>query len=82
MLALGLLSWLLFDQRLQVFGPVKNKIKTNQKVVALSFDDGPNEPYTSQILDILNRYNFKATFFVVGDNALKYPETINKIIIT
>ena len=31
MLALGILSWLIFDQRLQAFGPVKNKIKTNKK---------------------------------------------------
>jgi peptidoglycan/xylan/chitin deacetylase (PgdA/CDA1 family) len=80
MLALGILSWLIFDQRLQAFGPVKNKIKTNKKIIALTFDDGPNEPYTSEILDILDSYNFKATFFVVGDNALKHPETIKKII--
>ena len=39
-----------------------------QKVVALTFDDGPDEVYTPQILDILKKYDVKATFFLVGEN--------------
>ena len=39
---------------------------TDEKVVALTFDDGPNEPYTSQVLRILNRENVHATFFSSG----------------
>ncbi len=46
--------------------------------VALTFDDGPS-PYTPQILAILKKYNIKATFFVVGTNAKKYPEYIKDI---
>src|SRR5580765_7584734 len=46
--------------------------------VALTFDDGPNPVYTPQILAILKKYNIKATFFVVGNNAKKYPELIKQ----
>jgi len=49
------------------------------KIVYLTFDDGPNEPYTSQILDVLKKEKVKATFFVCGANAEFYPETIKKI---
>jgi peptidoglycan/xylan/chitin deacetylase (PgdA/CDA1 family) len=52
MLFLGFMSLLFFNQNIQIFGPVKNNIKTKQKIVAFSFDDGPNEPYTTEILDI------------------------------
>ena len=47
--------------------------------VALTFDDGPNPPYTTQILDVLERYDVPATFFCVGMNALAYPEEIVRI---
>ncbi len=47
--------------------------------IALTFDDGPNEPYTSEILDILKKYNVKATFFVLGKNVESYPLTIKRI---
>lgn len=46
--------------------------------VALTFDDGPS-PYTPQILAILKKNNIKATFFIVGTNAAKYPEYIKQI---
>jgi peptidoglycan/xylan/chitin deacetylase (PgdA/CDA1 family) len=47
--------------------------------VALTFDDGPNPTFTPQILAILKKYNVKATFFVVGMNAKKYPDLIKQI---
>lgn len=75
----GILSLLFFNQYIQVFGPVKNNIKTNKKIVAFSFDDGPNEPYTSEIIKLLNKYNAKATFFIVGENAQKSPKTVKHI---
>ncbi len=49
----------------------------HQKTVYLTFDDGPNAIYHPLILDILKKYNVKATFFLVGDNIKKY-ETIAK----
>jgi len=47
--------------------------------VALTFDDGPNPVYTRQILAILKKYNIKATFFMVGTNAQKYPDVVKEI---
>ncbi len=69
-----------FSPSSQVFGKNYWREKTSQKIVALTFDDGPNEPYTSEILDILAKYKIKATFFVVGENALYYPETTKRIL--
>ena len=48
--------------------------------IALTFDDGPHPRYTEQILDILDEYGIKATFFVIGINAKYYPETLESIV--
>jgi peptidoglycan/xylan/chitin deacetylase (PgdA/CDA1 family) len=64
----------------QVFGKVYCEAKASDKVVALSFDDGPNEPYTSEILDILDTYGIKGTFFVIGKNVELYPATARRIV--
>ena len=50
------------------------------KQVYLTFDDGPDPEYTQKILDVLEKENVKATFFVVGENVYKYPEVVKKII--
>ncbi len=52
---------------------------SNSHEVALTFDDGPNEPYTLQVLDILDRHNIKATFFMIGKNVEKFPATAGKV---
>ena len=49
------------------------------KVVALTFDDGPDPIYTPRILDILKKNNVKATFFIVGRHAEKYPDIVKQI---
>lgn len=54
-------------------------VNTSEKIALLSFDDGPAQPYTEQILDILKRHDVKATFFVVGINVKRYPEIIKRI---
>ncbi|MCZ8519674.1 MULTISPECIES: polysaccharide deacetylase family protein [Paenibacillus] len=50
-----------------------------RKLAALTFDDGPDGRYTPQILDILKKHEVKATFFVVGRQAQKYPEVLRRI---
>lgn len=55
-------------------------IKTNQKVVALTFDDGPSKPYTEQILAILAKQNVKATFYVLGVSIKSHPDIVKKTI--
>ncbi len=47
--------------------------------VALTFDDGPHPLFTPKILDILQRYHIKATFFVVGVYAEQYPDLVKRI---
>lgn len=47
--------------------------------IAFTFDDGPNPIYTPQLLDLLKRYKIKATFFVLGSKAEKYPDLIARI---
>jgi peptidoglycan/xylan/chitin deacetylase (PgdA/CDA1 family) len=48
--------------------------------VALTFDDGPTEVYTPQILAILKKYNIKATFFMVGNNAKNHPDIVKQVL--
>ena len=54
-------------------------IGTEEKIIALTFDDGPHPRYTDEILDILSKYNVKATFFVIGKNAEIYKEQLKRI---
>ncbi|NHN35649.1 polysaccharide deacetylase family protein [Paenibacillus agricola] len=48
-------------------------VTTDKKLIAITFDDGPNPVYTPQILDLLNEYQAKATFFVLGKRVQMYP---------
>ncbi|MCL0058055.1 polysaccharide deacetylase family protein [Dehalococcoidales bacterium] len=48
--------------------------------IALTFDDGPNEPFTSQTLDILNHYGIKATFFMIGQNVERQIEVCQRVV--
>ncbi len=50
------------------------RINKKEKSVYLTFDDGPIPEITPWVLDLLDKYNIKATFFCVGDNVRKYPE--------
>lgn len=59
--------------------PIRH-VNTTEKVVALTFDDGPDQPYTQQILDVLNKNGVKGTFFVLGGNAKAYPDLIKEMI--
>ncbi len=56
------------------------KVKTSDKVLYLTFDDGPHPTITPLVLSILDEYNAKATFFCVGENVTKYSEIFNEII--
>jgi peptidoglycan/xylan/chitin deacetylase (PgdA/CDA1 family) len=49
---------------------------SGESIVAFTFDDGPDPVYTPQLLDLLKKYGVKATFFVVGSKAKKYPKLI------
>ena len=63
----------------QLFGGLTEQVETNQKVVALTFDDGPTKK-VNQILPLLDKYNAKATFFLIGEEIEKHPEETKKIV--
>ena len=54
-------------------------LPTAERIVCLTFDDGPNPGITEKILDILETYQVKASFFIVGKEAEKYPDLIFRI---
>lgn len=56
------------------------EVKTDQKMISITFDDGPHPVYTPQILDVLANYNAKATFFITGNKADKYPDVLKRIV--
>ncbi len=54
------------------------EVRSDQKVIAMTFDDGPDPVKTALILDVLKEYEAKATFFVIGKNAEKYPDVVRR----
>ena len=61
-----------------LFDDKKNPVNPNRPMIALTFDDGPG-PYTMQILEALDKYDSKASFFLVGRNVYQYPDEIKKM---
>ncbi len=55
------------------------RVRTELPLVALSFDDGPHPAFTLQVLEILKRHEAKATFFLIGQRAWRYPELVARI---
>ena len=55
-------------------------IKTKEKIIYLSFDDGPHPTITPFVLNELKKYNAKATFFCIGDNVRKFPDIYQQVI--
>ncbi len=55
-------------------------IKTHEKIIYLSFDDGPHPTITPFVLDLLKQYNAKASFFCIGHNVERYPQVYQRIL--
>lgn len=64
----------------QWWGPVFTRFHPDGRQVWITIDDGPSPAHTLQILDVLDRYNARATFFVIGRNAEKHPHLITEIL--
>ncbi len=73
--ALAAAYWLLMSSYSQALGPFPHRSRNPEKVVALTFDDGPNPPYTEQIAQILSARGVSATFFQVGRCVQRHPGT-------
>ncbi|UNY99278.1 polysaccharide deacetylase family protein [Zhouia spongiae] len=63
-----------------IFNRLVWDLKTAEKVIYLTFDDGPIPDVTEWVLDTLNHFNAKATFFCIGDNIAKHPDIFARII--
>ena len=64
----------------QWWGPVVRSFHTSENEVWLTIDDGPSPEHTTRILDLLEHANARATFFVIGTRAEKYPHLITEIL--
>jgi len=57
-----------------------NNSKVGRDVIAITFDDGPHPEFTPQAIELLKKYDAKATFFCIGKNAEKYPELVKNML--
>src|SRR5690606_42054757 len=62
------------------FQSLNHNYKTSENHISITFDDGPNAEITPKILSLLKEKKVKATFFLIGKNAEKYPEIVRQII--
>jgi len=58
--------------------PIIKNVPTTRKVVALTFDDGPLDKTTPEILGILREKNIRATFFVLGEQVVRFPMLVQQ----
>lgn len=65
--------------RSAMFGPVLDRLPTDEHVVWLTIDDGPSDE-TSAILDLLDAHGAKATFFLVGERAARRPDLVRELL--
>lgn len=72
--------WAGFGAHSQHFGSFPYRGETELPLVALTFDDGPNEPYTSRLLDTLGAKGVPATFFQVGRCAERFPSATKRVV--
>lgn len=61
-------------------GEIVWEVPTKSKVIALTFDDGPDPRYTTQIAELLKEYDAKATFFVVGSRVKAHPQVVRQLL--
>lgn len=77
---IGISAWGSFDIRQNYFLEAYHVPKEiSESKMALTFDDGPH-PLTNKVLDLLKKYDMKATFFCIGKEVEKYPEIVQRII--
>ena len=77
---LAALVWASADIGSGVYLKALCRAESTDKVVALTFDDGPDADSTPRVLDLLKRYDVRATFFVVGEQARQNPELIHRMV--
>jgi peptidoglycan-N-acetylglucosamine deacetylase len=76
--AAGTAAWGAVSPWSELYGPTVRRTSSPRKV-ALTFDDGPNPAVTPQLLELLDRYSVRATFFVIGKFASACPDLVKEI---
>jgi peptidoglycan/xylan/chitin deacetylase (PgdA/CDA1 family) len=77
--AVGASYWTLMSPYSQLLCEFPYRAWTQPSLVSLTFDDGPNEPYTSQIADFLDRRGIQGTFFQVGKCVERHPDVTERL---
>src|SRR5437899_10063916 len=77
--AAGMTAYGAVYPRAQLFGSTICRTNSPRKL-ALTFDDGPNPAITPKLLDLLDRYNAKATFFLIGRYVRECPELVQETV--
>ena len=72
--------WTLMSPYAQLLGAFPYRRRTTERVVALTFDDGPNDPDTSRLADLLADEGVRATFFAVGACIERHPDTARRLV--
>ncbi|EKN71055.1 putative polysaccharide deacetylase [Neobacillus bataviensis LMG 21833] len=67
-------------EQVEPTGHVIWDVATHKKVIALTFDDGPDPVYTPQILALLEKYGAHATFFQIGNRMELYPDVVEQVV--
>jgi peptidoglycan-N-acetylglucosamine deacetylase len=75
----GLMTYGAVGRTARIFGPSVYRGTGSRRALALTFDDGPSES-TPRLLDLLDRHSVRATFFMCGQNARRYPETVRSVL--
>lgn len=78
-ITIGFFTYAIAHPSSQFFAPVVRRLATDERIVALTFDDGPDPVFTPRILDVLGAHDARATFFVVGERAARYPDLIRRM---
>lgn len=74
----AVLLYAVFERRAPLWGQIVSRGRPRTPAIAITFDDGPTEPYTSQILDVLGGFGARATFFVLGVRAESASEVVRR----
>jgi peptidoglycan-N-acetylglucosamine deacetylase len=75
----ALITWGVLSPSLEMFAEVVWRGPEGARGVALTFDDGPHPASTRAVLETLERAGAKATFFVIGEKAMRHPELVREI---
>jgi len=77
--ALGYAGYSAYSPRSQLYGRTYLGTGSGSRQLALTYDDGPNDPHTLRLLEVLARHEVKATFFLIGRFVAEKPEIVREV---